>query len=204
MSMVTASLILGGVGAASTALGGFMSLNAANNAKRDAAAQQAAIDKILSNRGEVPDFGAGLTNPYSNMQVATGAAEMQYESADMSLANTLDALRSSGGGAGVATALAQQAMASRGQISATIEQQEAANQRMRAEGQANLERMQAQAKQNQFQFQENRINADLDRASNLQDRYLAEQNAYKGQALGSLSSFGGSLVEASAGFAMKP
>jgi len=203
MSMVTASLIIGGVGATSTALGGFMSLNAANNAKRDAAAQQAAIDKILSNRGEVPDFGAGLTNPYSNMQVATGAAEMQYESADMSLANTLDALRSSGGGAGVATALAQQAMASRGQISATIEQQEAANQKMRAEGQANLERMQAQAKQNQFQFQENRINADLDRASNLQDRYLAEQNAYKGQALGSLSSFGGGLMEVGAGFAMR-
>jgi len=64
--------------------------------------------------------------------------------------------------------------------------------------------MQAQAKQNQFQFQENRINADLDRASNLQDRYLAEQNAYKGQALGSLSSFGGSLMEVGAGFAMKP
>jgi len=204
MSMVTASLILGGVGAASTAVGGFMSLNAAKNAKKDAAAQQAAIDKILANRGDVPDFGAGLTNPYANLQVATGAAEMQYESADMSLANTLDALRSSGGGAGVATALAQQALASRGQISATIEQQEAANQRMRAEGQANLERMQAQAKQNQFQFQENRINADLDRASNLQDRYLAEQNAYKGQALGSLSSFGGSLMEVGAGFAMKP
>ena len=203
MSMVTASLILGGVGAASTAVSGFMSLNAANNAKRDAAAQQAAIDKILSNRGEVPDFGAGLTNPYSNLQVATGAAEMQYESADMSLANTLDALRSSGGGAGVATALAQQAMASRGQISATIEQQEAANQRMRAEGQANLERMQAQARQNQFQFQENRTNADLNRASNLKDRYLTEQNAYRGQALGSFSSFGGGLMELGAGFATK-
>lgn len=199
MSMV--SVAIAGVGLAASGVGGFAALSASKKAEEEAKQQQEAIERIIKNRGDVPDFGAGLTNPYANLQVATGAAEMQYESADMSLANTLDALRASGGGAGVATALAQQANASRAQIAATIESQEAANQKMRAEGQANLERLQAQARQNQFQFQEDRTNADLNRAAGLQDRALAQANAYKGQALGSLSDLGGSLVSFGAGYA---
>lgn len=198
MSMIA---VTAGVGLGLSAAGGFMSLNAAKNAKRDAANQQKAINDILANRGDVPDFSKGLTNPYANLQVATGAAEMQYESADMSLANTLDALRSSGGGAGVATALAQQAMASRGQISATIEQQEAANQQMRAQGQSQLEQMQLQARDRQFQFEESRRNADLDRAAGLKDRYLMQSAASKGDALAAFSSAGGNLMQFAGGLA---
>lgn len=201
MSMIA---VTAGIGVGLNAASGFMSLNAAKNAKRDAANQQKAINDILANRGDVPDFSKGLTNPYANLQVATGAAEMQYESADMSLANTLDALRSSGGGAGVATALAQQAMASRGQISATIEQQEAANQQMRAQGQSQLERMQVQARDRKFQFEEDRRNADLDRASDLQDRYLDQSISSRADAFSAFSSAGGNLAQFAGGFTPKP
>ena len=53
------------------------------------------------------------SNPYANLGVATQAAEMQAEEADIALANTLDTIRSSGASAGGATALAQAALKSK-------------------------------------------------------------------------------------------
>ena len=64
---------------------------------------------------------------------------MQAEEADLSLANTLDTLRSTGASAGGATALAQAALASKKGVAANIEQQEAANEKMRAQGEQYLE-----------------------------------------------------------------
>ena len=75
----------------------------------------------------------------NNLSVATQAAEMQIEQADISLANTLDTLRATGSGAGGATALAQAALQSKKEVSASIEQQEAANEKLRAQGEADLE-----------------------------------------------------------------
>jgi len=69
------------------------------------------------------------------------------EQTDVALANTLDALLASGSGAGGATALARQAAESKKQVAASIEQQEVANERMRAEGQAQLEQRQIAEKQ---------------------------------------------------------
>ena len=85
------------------------------------------------------DLSGGLSNPYGNLSVATGASKMQAEEADLSLANTLDTLRSTGASAGGATALAQAALQSKKGIAANIEQQEAANEKMRAQGQQYLE-----------------------------------------------------------------
>ena len=59
---------------------------------------------------------------------------MQAEEADIALANTLDMLRSTGASAGGATALAQAALQSKRGVSANIEQQEAQNQKLRAQG----------------------------------------------------------------------
>ena len=63
-----------------------------------------------------------ITNPARDMQVATRSAELAAEETDMSLATTLEGLRESGGGAGMATALAQQANKSKLQISGNIQQ----------------------------------------------------------------------------------
>jgi len=60
-----------------------------------------------------------ISNPYANLSVATKAAEMQAEEADISLANTLDTIRQTGMGAGGATALAQAAAKSKSEVSAS-------------------------------------------------------------------------------------
>jgi len=80
-----------------------------------------------------------LSNPYNNLSVATQAAEFQAEEADIALANTLDALQASGASAGGATALAQAALQSKRGISSSIEKQEAYNQKLRADGEINLQ-----------------------------------------------------------------
>ena len=88
-----------------------------------------------------------LSNPMANLGVATQAAEMQIEEADIALANTLDTLRATGASAGGATALAQAALQSKKGVAATIEQQEAQNERLRAQGEQNL--IQAQVSEQQ-------------------------------------------------------
>jgi len=115
--------------------------------------------------------------------VATQAAEIQMEQTDIALANTLDTLQASGASAGGATALAQAAKQSKKEVSANIEQQEAQNEKLRAQGEqalqakemqltqmemgeeARVQNAQAQGKAFAFQQQENRDMATLDRMS---------------------------------------
>lgn len=85
------------------------------------------------------DLTSRMTNPFENLGVATQAAEIQIEQTDIALANTLDALAATGASAGGATALAQAALASKKGVAANIEQQEATNEKLRAQGEASLE-----------------------------------------------------------------
>ena len=80
-----------------------------------------------------------MSNPFSSLGVATGAAEIQMEQSDIALANTLDALQASGASAGGATALAQAALKSKQGVAASIEQQEANNEKLRLEGEQQLQ-----------------------------------------------------------------
>ena len=88
-----------------------------------------------------------VSNPFANLGVATQAAEIQIEQADIALANTLDTLRSTGSGAGGATALAQAALASKKGVASNIEQQEAQNEKLKAQGESKLEMLQMQEAQ---------------------------------------------------------
>ena len=63
------------------------------------------------------------------------------EQADIALANTLDTIKSTGAGAGGATALAQAALASKKGVAADIETQEAKNEQLRAQGEQQLQAM---------------------------------------------------------------
>ena len=109
-----------------------------------------------------------VTNPFANLGVATQAAEMQIEQTDIALANTLDAIRATGAAAGGATALAQAALQSKKDVSASIEQQEASNERMKAEGEMIA-----------FNSRERREEAQLDRTSSLSDQANAQERASK-------------------------
>jgi len=86
----------------------------------------------------VSDLSSMLSNPFDSLGVATGAAEMQAEEADIALANTLDTLRATGASAGGATALARMALESKKGIANDIQKQEINNNKLRAQGQENL------------------------------------------------------------------
>ena len=195
-------------GAAVNIIGGIFGAGKAKKAERAAAAEKAQLTRKLNylenNRqaiinpadgvtnlsGLAQDLSGSLTNNMANLSVATQAAEMQIEQADISLANTLDTIRATGSGAGGATALAQAALQSKKGVSASIEKQEANNEQLRAQGEQQLQQqrmqegqrvqglqineggrvqgMEMQGKQFAFQAQENREDAKLDKLKHLQ------------------------------------
>ena len=139
--------------------------------------RQAIIDPSTA----LEDLSGTFSNPYANLGVATKAAEMQMEQTDAALANTLDTLRATGSGAGGATALAQAALQSKNAVAADIQQQEAANQRLRAQGQEKLQAQIAAEKtriqqgkmagiEYVYSAEEERRNADLDYEANKEAR----------------------------------
>jgi len=149
MGVVTA--ITAGVALASGIAGAASSAKQAKRGRRAAREAQRSIAALEANRQEVIDPSAGIkdlssmvSNPFQNLQVATGAAEMQAEQTDIALAQTLDQLRTTGAGAGGATALAQAALQSKQGIAANIQQQEAQNARLRAQGAQQMQQMQMQ------------------------------------------------------------
>jgi len=133
--------------------------------------------------GLAKDLSSQITNPFNQITVSTAAAEMQAEESDVALANTLDTLEQTGASAGGATALAMAALKSKKDVAATIDQQEAANSKLRAEGEAMMNREKVAAQQTaqaaqiqlkgrkeeadakgeifQFQAQEARTNQDI-------------------------------------------
>ena len=160
MAGITAA-VGAGISLIGGAVGAHQAGQAAKGARNDAARSKAEMDAIRRARQPITnpyastkdlsslasDLSGMITNPYANLGVATQAAEMQAEEADIALANTLDTLRATGAGAGGATALAQAALRSKKDISASIEQQEANNEKLRAQGEAELNQMKMQEKQ---------------------------------------------------------
>ena len=165
--------------------------NAANEKRRLEAELQALEDSrqpIINPYDGVTDLSGNLSNPYANLGVATQAAEFQAEQADISLANTLDTIRATGASAGGATALAQAALSSKKQISASIEMQEASNQKLVAQGEAQLQQQRMAEQQRlqnadvmgkQFVFgaKDSRENQQLNRKAGLVDNASADLRA---------------------------
>ena len=157
---VSAALGIGG-SIISGILGGAAAKRAKRKAQRQAKKLKKQLNFLENNRQAIinpyenvsdlssmaTDRSGQMTNAYANLSVATQAAEMQIEEADIALANTLDTLMASGAGAGGATALAQAALASKKSVAAGIEQQEAGNEKLRAQGEADLENRQMAEKQ---------------------------------------------------------
>lgn len=223
MAAITAAAVGAGVSIIGGAVGAHQASQAAKGARNDARRAKAEMDAIKAARqpitnpyastvdlsGLASDLSGMINNPYANLGVATQAAEMQAEEADIALANTLDTLRATGSSAGGATALAQAALRSKKDIAANIEQQEAANEKLRAQGEAELNQMRMQEKQRlqsiqisegqrvqaaqaagqQFMFaaREDRTNADLGREAGMLTQAMQNQasaNAARATAIG--------------------
>jgi len=146
-----------GVGALANVAGGIFGSSAAKKRERAAAdekrklgielnrlenSRQAVINPWATTKDVsslIKDTSGLATNAYANLGVAVKASEFQAQQTDMALASTLDALKATGAGAGGATALAQAALQSKQGISANLEAQESANDKLRAQGQAELQ-----------------------------------------------------------------
>lgn len=219
MSMVVAGVIGGVASIAGGLFGASSAKKAARAAAREKARLQNKLNNLEKNRQEVvnpyEDFAnlsGMITNPFANLGVATGAAEIKIEEADVSLANTLDTVRATGGGAGGATALAQAALQSKKGVAASIEMQEKSNEDKRAQGEANVQqqkmaeeqRMQqagASGKQFVFGATEQREVKEMDRtygemmgAAQAEAQAKADQTAAMTGMFGSLATIGGGML----------
>jgi len=211
--MAAVAAVVGGVakavGGAVAAGQAHKAMRGARNAKNEAKykMEQAILDRreitnpyagVTDLSGLASDLSSQITNPFNNLTVSTAAAEMQAEEADIALANTLDTLEQTGASAGGATALAMAALKSKKDVAASIEQQEADNSKLRAEGeaQANREKVAAQTRYQDtmieqatrvqdseiageiflYQANEARSNADIERYQGMYQGFAAQQN----------------------------
>lgn len=209
LAMPLPLLAIAAVGAAGQVVSGIVASNKANKAKTDAKILQDQLTDLENSRQDIynasqdiKDLAGQITNPYANLPVATQAAEMQAEQADIALANTLDSMQAGGFGAGGATALAQAAARSKRGISANIEQQEARNNQLKAQGEISvqnqklsLERAAIGADTQAWQQQENRELMQLDRTQALIDNQTAQQMQYQADAMGAFTGAAGSLTQ---------
>jgi len=205
------------LGVAGNVVSGIIGSSAAKKAARAAAARKRALQQKLKsledNRQEIINPYAGfqnlsssISNPFANLGVATQAAEMQAEEADISLANTLDTLRATGASAGGATALAQAALRSKKDVSASIEQQEATNSRLKAQGEQQMQEarraeeirmQQASAAGKQFVFAqtERREQQQLDRTAALLDNAMGIEQQAKADQVGAITGAIGGVTD---------
>jgi len=182
------SVIVAGIGAAvmitTSLIANSAAKKEARRKTREAKRLSSKMNRLEANRQEiinpyedVKNLSQMLSNPFASLGVATQAAAIKIEQADISLANTLDTLRATGASAGGATALARAALQGKKDVAANIEQQEAQNEKMRVQGEATLQRQEmAEAqriqqagvagKQYVFGQQEARDMQQLDRLSN--------------------------------------
>lgn len=220
MSGIVTAGVIGGV---ASIAGGIFGSSAAKREKRRAEAEKRRLTKKLetleANRQEiinpyadVTSLSSMISNPFANLSVATGAAEMKIEEADISLANTLDTIRETGGGAGGATALAQAALQSKKGVAASIEMQEKSNEEKRAQGEANVQQQkmaeerrmqQSEVAGKQFVYSEtenrevaqlNRVAGQLGMAEQVRAQAQADQTGAITGMFGSLASIGGSMA----------
>lgn len=212
MGFVVGALAIGlGVTGIGMGIQGAQNKKAREAAARDKRAAEAKMAQIIEDRQEIVnpyestknlselavDLSSGFSNPFNDLGVATQAAEIQIEQSDISLANALDTIRATGASAGGATALALAALQSKKGVSASIEAQEAQNQKLRAQGEQMLQsqkvaeqrRLQgiaisegqriqqneASGKLFEFQVEENRSERDLDRYAGVATQAQAQQ-----------------------------
>jgi len=170
----------------------------------------------LSNLGK--DLSGMMTNPFANLGVATQAAEIKIEQSNLALSNALETLATTGASAGGATALAQAALASKKGVAASIEAQEAQNQKLRAQGEQQLEQVRmseaqrlqglqisegqrvqaatAAGEQYMMGLREQRTNSDLNRAAGQEQNALQQQYASEAAAT---TAWGGAISGAVGG-----
>lgn len=244
MSMIITGCVGAALAIGSSVFGSMEASKAKRRAEAEKRKQLAKLAQLEKNRQAIinpyanvknlssmaKDLSGMISNPYASLGVATNAAKFEAEQVDLSLANTLDTLRDTGASAGGATALAQAALKSKQGISASIEQQEAQNEKMKAEGQQQMQQAKmAEAQRQQgiqlseaeriqnadvagkqfvFNATENRQQQEIDRTAGLAG--IAGQQAAQAQAdqtgaiTSGMSALGSIAMATGQGYGAKP
>jgi len=192
MGAATAVAVVGMVAAVGVGAAGVSSANRTDrNARNKRETLEGTIKDQRASMQAITNPYLDMTNEYARLGVATQASEFQAQEADIALANTLDTLRASGYSAGGATALAQAALKSKQGISASLEQQEAANQKLAAQGAMDVQAKEREGEKWAWEQQNEREMMDLDRtqAQIDQERLIeSEAKAAKMQMIGTIAS----------------
>ena len=219
------SVVAAGIGAAVSIGGGiFASSSARREARRKARKArklEAKLNQLEANRQEIinpyedsTSLSNMMSNPFATLSVSTAATEIQMEQTDIALANTLDTIRQTGGGAGGATALAQAALQSKKDIAANLESQEKANDDKRVQGEKQLQnqlvgeeqRMQgldAAGKSFVYGETERREQQQLDRVSNQIAALRGQESQARADATGAITGAIGSVAGIAGGLGGK-
>ena len=219
------SVVAAGIGAAVSIGGGIFASSSARREARRKARQarklEAKLNQLEANRQEIinpyedsTSLSNMMSNPFATLSVSTAATEIQMEQTDIALANTLDTIRQTGGGAGGATALAQAALQSKKDIAANLESQEKANDDKRVQGEKQLQnqlvseeqRMQgldAHGKSFVYGETEKREQQQLDRVSNQIAALRGQESQARADATGAITGAIGSVAGIAGGLGGK-
>tara|TARA_R110002110_G_scaffold17661_1_gene75255 strand:- start:64 stop:717 length:654 start_codon:yes stop_codon:yes gene_type:complete len=184
VAAIAAPLVIGGITAA-------INNNKAKNMETDVLNAQRDTDLLIADRQDIFDSSNSirqmknqLHNAYANLGVAVKGAEMQQQQTDVALSNMMEGMMVTGQTAS-ATALAQAAAKSKQGISASIEQQEMANQKLVAKGEADLQQQKMQiemqaitAEGQAWDRAEDREIYDIDRSQAEADWLRNQQQGY--------------------------
>ena len=156
------------------------------------------------------DIQTNFENPYEDLTVNQQQAQFQAEQAAQSRANILSNLQGAAGPsgiAGLAQTLANQETQQQAAISADIGAQEAANQRLAAQGAASVQAMEAQAEQQVAQGEDLRKQRERQRTMNImslragRDEGLANLRQQRAQATQNVVAGIGGVVAGGLGMA---
>ena len=192
IAAIAAPIVIGGITAA-------INNNKAKDMEQDTINAANAVEDAINNRQEIFNAAddiramkAQLTNAYANLGVATQAAEIQQQQSDVALANMMEGMLQTGTGAS-ATALANAAAKSKQQIAASIQTQEAQNQKLYAQGESQLQQQRLQLEQSAiaaderaWQAAEEREVFDINRLQAEADFLRNQQQAYNDAATAAL------------------
>ena len=162
-----------------------------------AAKAEMAMNKAAYTNLDTSNPYANVQNVYEDLTVNTQAADFAAQQQQQALANTMGSMSGAAGGSGIAAlaqAMAGQQSANMQQASASIAQQEQANQQLAMQGADQAQQMRLQGEVMSRQMEADKIGT----LTSMSQSRLADANAAREQAkatmIGGISSAAGSLA----------
>ena len=194
--MAATAAIGAGVQALTGIVGGIVGSRGRKREQR-AAKAELAMNKAAYTNLDTSNPYANVQNVYEDLTVNTQAADFAAQQQQQALANTMGSMSGAAGGSGIAAlaqAMAGQQSANMQQASASIAQQEQANQQLAMQGADQAQQMRLQGEVMSRQMEADKIGT----LTSMSQARVADANAAREQAkatmIGGISSAAGSLA----------